>query len=293
MTPQTILITGATDGLGRALADRFAQSGARLIIHGRSKRRCHEVAQEVSKASGNSQLEICVADFSRLRDVFAMIDQLRALTPTIDLLINNAGIGVEQARTITEDGYESVLQVNYLATYALSLGLAPAIKRACGRVVCVSSMSQAPIDFQDPQYENGWEGPQAYGRSKWAQVAFAAGMAARGGANAPSICSLHPGSFMPTKLVLGKYPVMDSLETGVETVWRVAHQSVSPDTNGMYFDQHGIALAIPEAYDASVQGKLLDLSAQLISKVPGNEIVGHWRDVLDSRAHRVAADTRK
>lgn len=284
MTKTTVFITGATDGLGRALATRFAKSGARVIIHGRSKQRCDDAAQEIGRESGNRQLEVCVADFSHLRDVFSMVDRVKAMTPTIDLLINNAGLGVEDKRTTTADGYEMVLQVNYLATYTLSLGLAQEIKRASGRIICVSSLSQAPIDFQDPQYENGWEGSQAYGRSKWAQAAFAAGMAAMGGVGFPHIYSLHPGSFMPTKLVLGKYPVVDSLETGVETVWRVAHQTPSLDINGTYFDTRGIATAIPETYDASIQRELLDSSAQLISKVPGSEIIGHWRDVLDSRA---------
>ncbi|WP_266170281.1 SDR family NAD(P)-dependent oxidoreductase [Dyella subtropica] len=287
MTSQTVLITGATDGLGRALAARFAKSGWQVIIHGRLRRRCDDVRQEIGGESGSRRIETCVADFARLRDVFAMIDQVRSLTPAIDLLINNAGLGVEEERTATVDGYEMVLQVNYLATYALSLGLLQEVKRASGRIVCVSSASQAPVDFRDPQYESGWEGPQAYGRSKWAQAAFAAGMAAMGGMDAPRIYSVHPGSLMPTKLVLGKYPVGDSLETGVETVWRIAHQPVSSDMNGLYFDQHGIATAIAETYDASIQRNLLDLSAQLISKVPGSEMIGHWRDVLDNRAREM------
>ncbi|MHB1059183.1 MAG: SDR family NAD(P)-dependent oxidoreductase [Rhodanobacter sp.] len=284
MDSQTILITGATDGLGKALALRFAATGARVILHGRSAQRCDETRWLIARATGNAHVETCVADFARLGDVFAMIGEMKRRAPAIDLLVNNAGLGVESTRTTSEDGYEMVLQVNYLATYALSLGLAREVENASGRIVCVSSLSQAPVQFDDPNYEYQWEGPQSYGRSKWAQIAFAAGIAAFGGRAAPPICSLHPGAFMPTKLVLGKYPVVDTLETGVNTVWLAAHHPLD-DCNGAYFDSQGISRAIDEAYDPATQQQLLDLSAEMIAVVRGSDVVPHWRSVAASPEH--------
>lgn len=274
-----VLITGATDGLGKATAMRFAANGAAIILHGRSAERCNAARQQIIQATGNTQIETCVADFARLGDVFAMIDEVKRRATAIDLLINNAGLGVEQKRTISNDGYEMVLQVNYLSTYAISLGLAHEVKNASGRIVCVSSLSQAPIQFNDPNYEHDWEGPRSYGRSKWAQIAFAAGIATFGGREAPAICSLHPGAFMPTKLVLGKYPVVDSVETGVDTVCLAARHSLD-NCNGAYFDSHGISRAIDETYDIATQKQLLDLSADMVAAAPGSEIVPHWRSIV-------------
>lgn len=284
MNRRIVLVTGATDGLGKALALRFAASGARVIVHGRCAQRCRDTIEAIGTATGNPHLESCVADFSRMKDVFAMIEAIRRRHDRLDLLVNNAGLGVEEARADSHDGYENVLQVNYLATYALSLGLADRVAACGGRIVCVSSLSQAPVDFDDPHYCRGWEGPQAYGRSKWAQVAFCAGFASVIAGSGASIHSLHPGSFMPTKLVVGKWPVDDALEVGVEAVWHVAHHASPAAINGAYFDRSTPARALESAYDPQVQLRLLDLSQALVAAVPGSAVVPAWHDCMADSA---------
>ena len=237
----TVLVTGATDGLGRALARELVAAGDTVLIHGRDARR----GEAALASTGASQFFL--ADFARLDDVRALTEAL----PPIDLLVNNAGIGFGD-REESEDGLELRFQVNYLAGYLLARELRPA------RVVNVASAGQAPIDFDDPMLTRGYSGDRAYCQSKLAQIMHAFDLAEAGAtANA-----LHPATFMPTKMVIeaGINP-LSSLEQGLEATLALVRRT---DVRGRYFNGLQDARAQDQAYDADARARLRSLSDQLL-----------------------------
>jgi len=265
MDKPVVLVTGSTDGLGRAVAHRFAGEGYTVLLHGRSEQRCMDTKKELISQYPSVDIRCYTADFTRLSDIFRLIAQVKERESRLDILINNAGVGIEQQRSVTEDGLELVLQVNYLATYALSLSLMPLLSQKRGRVICVSSSSQATVDFSDPNYENAWNGVEAYAKSKWAQAAFALALARRHNYMGCTIHALHPGSFMPTKLVAGKFPIVDSLGKGVEAVWHLATCARDEFPNGGYIDGIQNAQALPSAYDEYLQEQLILISETMLN----------------------------
>jgi NAD(P)-dependent dehydrogenase (short-subunit alcohol dehydrogenase family) len=238
----TVLVTGATDGLGRALAGELVQAGDTVLIHGRDARR----GEAALASTGASQLFL--ADFARLDDVRALTEAL----PPIDILVNNAGIGFGDAREESADGLELRFQVNYLAGYLLARELRPQ------HVVNVSSAGQAPIDFDDPMITRGYSGDRAYCQSKLAQIMHAFDLAEAGViANA-----LHPATFMPTKMVIGAgIDPLSSLEQGVEATLALVRRT---DVNGRYFNGLQDAPAQDQAYDADARARLRSLSDELV-----------------------------
>jgi NAD(P)-dependent dehydrogenase (short-subunit alcohol dehydrogenase family) len=237
----TVLVTGATDGLGRALARELVQGGDTVLIHGRDPRRGEETLVE----TGASQLFL--ADFARLDDVRALVSAL----PPIDVLVNNAGIGFGD-RSESEDGLELRFQVNYLAGYLLERELQPP------HVVNVASAGQAPIDFDDPMLTRGYSGDRAYCQSKLAQIMHAFDLAEAGViANA-----LHPATYMPTKIVLdaGISP-LSSLEQGLGATLALVGRT---DVSGRYFNGLQDARAQAQAYDADARARLRSLSEELL-----------------------------
>lgn len=269
MDKPVVLVTGSTDGLGRAVAHRFASEGYTVLLHGRSEQRCADVKHELVSQHPGVDIRCYTADFTKLSNIFRFIAQVAARESRLDILINNAGVGIEEQRSVTEDGLELVWQVNYLATYALSVALMPLLSRKRGRVICVSSSSQAAVDFSDPNYENAWNGVEAYARSKWAQAALALALARRHNDMGCTVHALHPGSFMPTKLVAGKFPIVDALEKGVEAVWHLATCARDVFPNGEYIDGSQNAVALPSAYDESLQEQLISISETMLDSHAG------------------------
>lgn len=243
------LVTGATDGLGKATAIRLAGAGMSLILHGRSPQRVDAAIALIRQRHPHSDVRGVVGDFSSLACAFDVVDAVRAQAPRLDLLVNNAGIGIEEVRTETSDGHESAMQINYLAGYVLTIGLQPMLDATAGRTICITSSSQQPIDVSDPDFNNEWNGTLAYARSKWAQAAFCTAWATRRPHAPSTIHAVHPGDFMPTKLVVGRFPVVHSLEHGVDRIISVIEMTNAFDANGMYFD--GVRHRLPDGCESS------------------------------------------
>jgi NAD(P)-dependent dehydrogenase (short-subunit alcohol dehydrogenase family) len=164
-----ILITGATDGLGRALADRLASRGARLILHGRDAERLAAVADEIA-ASGAERPRAVLADLAELKQVAQLAEDVASMTNRLDVLVNNAGVGsgepAGRERSTSADGYELRFAVNYLAGFRLTLGLLPRMRagRAAegpARIVMVASLGQQPLDFGNLMLTHGYTGERA------------------------------------------------------------------------------------------------------------------------------------
>lgn len=265
----TVLVTGATDGLGRAVAERLAVEGATVLIHGRDPERLKRAEAEIETLAGADRVRTYQADFASLAGVQDMADQVLRDEPELHALVNNAGIGAgapdSDGREESANGYELRFAVNYLSGFLLTQELLALLRdSAPARVVNVASLAQAPIDFDDPQIENGYDGSRAYGQSKLAQITWGMELAERLDGDAVTVNSLHPSTYMPTKIVLdGGRESIDTLESGVEATVRLV---VSPDLEGVsgrFYDRLSEAEPHPQALDPEARKRLWELSAQL------------------------------
>jgi NAD(P)-dependent dehydrogenase (short-subunit alcohol dehydrogenase family) len=267
---QTIMITGATDGLGRAVANELAGAGARLLLHGRDDGRGEQTITEIRSRTGNEHLWFYRADFGSLAEVRAMAERMLAEHDELDTLVNNAGIGTflpgEGERVTSDDGYELRFQVNYLAGYLLTRMLEPLlVDSAPARVVTVSSLGQMPIDFDDVMLERRYSGMRAYCQSKLAQVMFTFDLAEQLADSGVTANCIHPASFMPTKIVLAARGSSSStLEEGVEATRHLITDPALDDTTGRFYNGLHQSRPDPQAYDADARRRLRELSEGLV-----------------------------
>jgi NAD(P)-dependent dehydrogenase (short-subunit alcohol dehydrogenase family) len=266
---RTILITGATDGLGRGLAGELAVAGATLLVHGRDQTRGRETIADLEAATGNRNLHWLRADLGSLYEVHGLADQLIAEYDRLDVLVNNAGIGTtlpgDGRRVESQDGYELRFAVNYLAGYLLTRLLLPLLERSApARIVSVSSAGQAPIDFDDVMLERHYDGVQAYCQSKLAQVMLTFDLAEELDGRGVTANCLHPGTYMPTKMVhaAGVTPIT-TLEDGVKATLRLVSDPELDGVTGRYFNGLREAEPHPQARDPEARRRLRSLSDQL------------------------------
>jgi NAD(P)-dependent dehydrogenase (short-subunit alcohol dehydrogenase family) len=268
----TILITGATDGLGRGVALRLAEQGAgTLLLHGRDTRKLATVAEEVD-AAGNGSVKTYHADFESLDEVRKLASDVTNSNAHVHTLINNAGIGGgatgAQEREESADGHELRFAVNYLAGLLLTLRLLPELRASePARIVFVASLGQAPVNFDDVMLENEYNPGIAYAQSKLAQITAGFKLAELLPPKEITVNSLHPATFMPTKIVteIGADPI-DSLEDGVTATVRLASEPDFTGMTGRFFN--GLEEERPNeiAYDPEYRDKLWQLSLDLIGE---------------------------
>ena len=184
------------------------------------------------------------------------------------MLVNNAGIGMTGERAESRDGDELRFAVNYLAGFLLTRLLLPLLVRSApARVVNVSSAGQAAIDFDDVMLERHYDGVQAYGQSKLAQVMFTFDLAHELRDTGVTVNCLHPATFMPTKMVLaaGASPI-STLEEGVDATQRLVIGPELDGVTGRYYNGKREARAHPQAYDEEACRQLRELSEQLVGR---------------------------
>jgi NAD(P)-dependent dehydrogenase (short-subunit alcohol dehydrogenase family) len=266
----TILVTGATDGLGKAVATELARAGATVLVHGRDDARGEATLHEIEDATGNDQTRWYRADLASLDAVRDLAEHVGAENERLDVLVNNAGIGTVEAgdreRKESADGYELRFAVNYLAPFLLTRLLGPLLVDAApSRIVNVSSAGQAPIDFDDVMLERSYDGVRAYCQSKLALVMLTFDLADGLADSGVTANCLHPGTYMPTKMVIaaGISP-LDSLESGVRATTRLIADPELDSLSGRYFDRVHEARALPQAYDAAARARLRELSERLV-----------------------------
>ena len=262
---QVVLVTGATDGLGKALAIDLAARGATVLLHGRDDRRGSDAIEEVRGATGSNRLGWYRADLSSLDQVRSLAGQVRRDHDRLHTLVNNAGIGSTVPgggeRQESADGYELRFAVNYLAGYLLTRGLQSLlVVSAPARIVNVSSIGQAPIDFDDVMLIRDYSGGRAYTQSKLAQVMMTIDTAADLSGTGVTVNALHPATYMPTKIVAS--PV-SPLEEGVRATSRLVTDPTLDGVSGEFFNGMNIARANEQAYDPVARRRLRELSDQL------------------------------
>ncbi|TDC77887.1 SDR family NAD(P)-dependent oxidoreductase [Streptomyces hainanensis] len=261
------MVTGATSGLGRSLARRLAEDGWTVLVHGRDKGRCHTVVDELRSAGGLAYPY--VADLASLEQTAELGRRIAADHPSLGLLLNNAGVGAgrdARRRELSGDGYELRLAVNYLAPVLLTRCLrAPLRAAGSAQVVNVGSIGQSPVDFDDPQFTRGYDGMEAYTRSKFALAAFSFSIADDYARDDIRVNCVHPANYMDTTMVI---------EAGVRPWSTVAHGTSSVLTvlaagasgvKGQYFNEGRRASAHRLTQDPRVRDRLAQLTDQLLA----------------------------
>jgi NAD(P)-dependent dehydrogenase (short-subunit alcohol dehydrogenase family) len=258
-----VLITGGTDGLGRGVARDLAARGARVLLHGRSREKLDVLSEELGGAPTFQ------ADLASLDEVRRLAAEVEKSTDALHVLINNAGIGSGRpdgtTRQESRDGHELRLAVNYLAGFLLTLRLLPLLRRSApARVVHVASLGQAPMDFDDPMLERGYSGTRAYGQSKLAQITAGFELAGKLDPAEVTVTSLHPSTYMPTKMVLEERGrSVDSLEDGVAATVRLAIDPELEGVTGRFYDRQRETAPDPQASDPEARRRLWALSLEL------------------------------
>jgi NAD(P)-dependent dehydrogenase (short-subunit alcohol dehydrogenase family) len=265
-----ILVTGATDGLGKRVALDLAADGAIVLLHGRSRQKGEATLQEIQEATGSQKLTYYNADFSSLDAVRRLSEEIQTDQGHLDVLINNAGLGAGARRAGREksaDGYELRFAVNYLAPFLLTHRLLPPLRRSApARIINVASVGQQRIDFDNVMLEEEYDGLRAYRQSKLAQVMFTFDLAEALSGSGITVNSLHPASLMNTKMVFETDyfgAPMTTIEEGASAVEYLATSSELDGVTGEYFDGKQRARANPQAYDEEARWRLRMLSERL------------------------------
>jgi NAD(P)-dependent dehydrogenase (short-subunit alcohol dehydrogenase family) len=266
---QTVLVTGATSGLGRQLVQRLAAAGANVVAHGRDIERLRRARDEIRDATGR-EVHTIQADLANLSQVHRLADEVLDRCPQLHALVNNAGVGFGSpgsGREVSADGIELRFAVNHLASYLLARRLAERlIASAPARIVQVASAGQLALDPDDPFTEQNYDGVTAYRRSKLAQVMASFDLAADLVGTGVSVNAVHPATFMDTAMVreAGQTP-SSSVEEGVDAVWWLLTDPDLDWVSGHYFEGTKDAQPDPQADDPAARAWLRHLSDSLIA----------------------------
>jgi len=260
----TVLITGATSGLGRYLAVDLSRSGWRVLVHGRDPARVADLSAELGRGTQGY-----VADLASLADVRVLADRVRADVPRLEVLVNNAGIGFGapgEGRAVSADGHELRFAVNYLAPVLLTRLLMPLLAASApARVVNIGSIGQVAFDPDDAEFTRGYDGVDAYRRSKLALAAFTFDLAAELEPAKITVTCLHPATYMSTGMVIqGGIAPLSTVEQGGAATMRLITDPDIDGITGQFFDGLRPAHALQEAYDPRFRGKLRQVTDRML-----------------------------
>ena len=261
---QSVLVTGATDGIGRATAHSLIQRGWHVLVHGRSEAKARKHALALAEA--DAKVTPVWGDFAVMSEVVDLSNQVKAEVSTLDVLVNNAGIYAER-QTFNADGFEMTMAVNYFAPFLLTHHLLPALTAApMARIVNVSSMthSGAALDLDDLRFERSWSSYAAYATSKLANILFTKRLATELERSAVTVNALHPG-VIGTKLLrqgfgMGGGSVADGARCSIFLATSPKVASVS----GRYFVDSCEQRPASKASDERLGSKLWDATLDLL-----------------------------
>lgn len=272
---KTILISGATGGIGKVAALRLADMGASVAVVGRSAQRVDETVAAIRQSTGNDTVEGWAADLSIQSEIHRLADAFSQKHDRLDVLLNNAG-GVFTSRQESTDGIEMTFaldHLNYFLLTNLMLGLLKAADRA--RVVSVSSMAHAGghINFDDLEAKRSFSSWGAYSQAKLANVLFTYELARRVEGTNITANTLHPGfvatnfgrsngGFAAWVFRLSQIAAI-SPEEGAQTSIYLASSPEVERVTGKYFDKKQPKTSSRESYDQTVAAKLWEISQQM------------------------------
>lgn len=285
MTGKTVLITGATNGLGEVTARELARMGAVVVIVGRNAQKARDVTDSIKAATGNQAVDYIVSDLSVMGQVRDLADTFRARYDRLDVLVNNAGM-IFTSRELTADGFERTFALNHLNYFLLTNLLLDMLKQTGtaeqkARVVNVSSSAHTfgKLDFSNLNGEKSYSPMGAYGVSKLCNILFTNALARRLLAeDAPVTAnSLHPGIVrtgfgknnggLVGTLTRAGTTVLQmfglSAEKGAETQIYLASSSEIEGVSGQYFEKKKISRSNSVSNNEAIQERLWEVSAQM------------------------------
>ncbi len=272
---RTIVVTGASAGIGLESSLQLAADGHHLVLVSRDEVRLADAAEAV-RAAGAGKVETFQADFSSLASVRTLARDLLERLERIDVLVNNAGT-VYANRTMTDDGLEATFAVNHLAGFLLTESLKRRLRcSAPSRVVITSSVAHfgGDLDLDDLQFERGYSTMKAYSRSKLANALYARSLAAELEGTGVTVNAVHPGSVATSiwsrapwwarpALALAKLRMLSPAEGGRPLTYLAASPDVEGVT-GQYFDRFTPRSGSSASQDLDLARRLHDQSARLV-----------------------------
>jgi NAD(P)-dependent dehydrogenase (short-subunit alcohol dehydrogenase family) len=277
------VVTGASSGIGKETAKALAIQGWRVIGIGRDKARCLTAEAEIHAAALGSHVVMLRADLSRLGEVQHAADQIAALTPKVDVLVNNAG-GMGKSKVITAEGFVEDFASNHLGPFLLTLRLLPLLKAAAadarpGSVRIINTASNASevtagLNWDDLQMLEDYDPIVSYRNSKLANVLFARALAKRLGGSGIIALSVHPGTVMTNfashagervQAHLKKFQKQSVVE-GADTLIWLASADAPGLSNGGYFYQRKPRPMNPFAEDDANVERLWTASERLLTE---------------------------
>lgn len=241
---KTILITGATDGIGLETAKRLVGDGHHVLLHGRNSAKLDAVREQLASLPGAGPVETLVADLSHLDEVDALADAVLERHQRLDVLINNAGV-LKTEKPMTRDGLDIRFMVNTIAPYHLTRRLLPLLGTA-GRVVNLSSAAQAPVNIDALKGQVNLDAMSAYAQSKLAIAMWSISLASE--ADAPVVIAVNPGSLLASKMVKDGFGVAGKdIGIGAEILCRASLDDAFADKSGQYFDNDSGRFTAPQA----------------------------------------------
>ena len=280
MNGKTVLITGASSGIGLEASVKLARMGAHVVMVARSRKKGESVLEDIKQRSGSGAVELLLCDFSSQASIRALAAEFRSKYSRLDVLIDNAG-GVNSGRRTTVDGLEQTFAVNHLGYFLLTTLLLDMLERSApSRVVITASRAhlRGDLEFDNLQFEKGgYSIMRAYSRSKLCNVLFSNELARRMASKGVTVNCLHPGVVAtniwggPLPSLLGKAvgwvlkPFMITPEQGGD---RIVYLAASPEVEGKtggYYDKDRLVEQAPLAREANVAKRLWDVSAELVA----------------------------
>ena len=278
MKDKTVMVTGATNGIGKVSALELAKMGATVILVSRSAEKCEAVAKEIRQAAGHDRVVAMPADLSVQAEIHRLADQFLAAYSRLDVLLNNAG-AIYTAREVSKDGVEMTWALDHLNYFLLTNLLLDALKAApSARVVNVSSGAHAigKINFDDVQFTKGYSSFKAYSQAKLANVMFTYELARRLQGTNVTTNALHPGAVSTgfgqnnTGLLSGMWKLFGkftlSPEEGAKTSIYLASSPEVAGVTGQYFDKCKPVKSNAASYIEADQRRLWELSAGMVQQ---------------------------
>lgn len=267
------LVTGASSGVGEAVALELARSGARVILVCRSAVRGRVSLEKIAEAAPGAQVDLIIADLSLMSEVRRVAQEFQSKYRRLDVLVNNAGAMIPE-RTLTDEGHETTWALNYLAPVLLTelllgvLGQGPE-----GRVINVASNAEAlqPLDLDDVTFAQGYSFPTAYGRAKLALVMHTYDLAHRLGEGSVTVNAIHPG-LVRSRFSEGSKGVLRVVghllywiagipaSQAAKSVLRLALSPELRGQSGKYFLETKEARSSPRSYDLAQRTRLDQLT---------------------------------
>jgi retinol dehydrogenase 12 len=260
---KVVLITGATDGIGKQTAFLLAQNGATLIIHGKNIKKGINLRDEIIKNTNNSNIFYCNGDFTSFEEINKLSDEIHKQFKHIDILINNAGV-YENEKIILKNGLEKNFMVNHLSSFLLTLNLLDLLKKKSNtKIINISSMIHAnSLDFENLNGEKYYSGDSAYSITKLCNILFTYELSDRLKNEKITVNAMHPG-VINTKLLRAGWGAMGSLP--IEAAKRILYLADSEEVeyiSGKYFVNNKSTSSTEISYDKIIRKKLWKISME-------------------------------